>query len=188
MRDPNVSSRRTADATRWLLLITEVPSKPDYLRVKLRRRIQRLGAIGLKGAVYVLPGGTETEASFQLLRQEISADGGDATLCVAKLVDGLTDEALILLFNRERDAEYANFVSACSDLERRWKASNASAGHGDRLAMIAERARYMARLAEILARDHFGAPRREDAMQAIERLAVLDVARSSANLATSAPH
>src|ERR1041384_212260 len=76
----------------WLLLITEVPSRPDYLRVKLRRRVQRLGAIGLKGAVYVLPDDPDATENFQWLRREILADGGDATLVAARFVAGRTDE------------------------------------------------------------------------------------------------
>ena len=172
MRDPNVSSRRRGEDARWLILITEVPSKPDYLRVKLRRRVQRLGAIGLKGAVYVLPNETETEAGFQVLRREIAADGGAATLCVARFIDGLTDEGMVAQFNRDRDAEYANFVAACADLERRWLASYAG-NLVERQGLVAERARYLVRLEEILGRDHFGAPLREEAMVAVERLVVL---------------
>jgi hypothetical protein len=168
-----------------LILITEVPSKPDYLRVKLRRRVQRLGAIGLKGAVYVLPNEAETEAGFQVLRREIAADGGAATLCVARFIDGLTDEGMVAQFNRERDAEYANFVAACSDLERRWLASSGSGGSAERQALVAERARYLARLEEILGRDHFGAPLREDAMLAVERLAVLDIAGPPLDIASA---
>src|ERR1017187_2745658 len=79
----------------WLILITAVPSKPDYLRVKLRRRVQRLGAVGLKGAVYVLPDSPDAIEGFQWLRREILADGGDATVCVAHLVDGMSNADVI---------------------------------------------------------------------------------------------
>jgi DNA-binding transcriptional regulator PaaX len=40
---------------RWLLLIHQLPPKPDYLRVKMRRRLSRFGAAQLKSTVYVLP-------------------------------------------------------------------------------------------------------------------------------------
>ncbi|HEX7226795.1 MAG TPA: ChrB protein, partial [Candidatus Binatia bacterium] len=32
-----------ANTERWLLLIHQIPPKPNYLRVKIWRRLQRLG-------------------------------------------------------------------------------------------------------------------------------------------------
>ena len=40
---------------RWLMLIHQLPTKPDYFRVKIRRRLYRIGAAGLKNSVYLLP-------------------------------------------------------------------------------------------------------------------------------------
>ncbi|MDB5611785.1 MAG: chromate resistance protein, partial [Bradyrhizobium sp.] len=40
---------------RWLLLIHQLPAKPAYLRVKIWRRLQALGAVAVKNAVYALP-------------------------------------------------------------------------------------------------------------------------------------
>src|SRR5207249_2390673 len=40
---------------RWLLLIHQLPPKPDYFRVKVWRRLQRIGAVAIKNSVYVLP-------------------------------------------------------------------------------------------------------------------------------------
>ena len=159
----------------WLMLITALPSKPDYLRVKLRRRVQRLGAVGLKGAVYVLPENPDALESFHWLRREILADGGEATLCLAQLMDGMSDADLVALFNHDRDAEYRAFVTACQEFETGWP----PVGAGDdaaRAALIVERARLRRRLEEILGRDYFTAAHREDAMQAIERIEVLDIA------------
>src|SRR5436189_246285 len=42
-------------ATRWVLLIHQIPPKPDYFRVKVGRRLQRLGAVAIKNSAYVLP-------------------------------------------------------------------------------------------------------------------------------------
>ena len=60
----------------WLLLIHQLPPKPDYLRVKVRRRLQRLGAVPLRGSVYVLPDTEESREDFQWLLGEIRAEGG----------------------------------------------------------------------------------------------------------------
>lgn len=170
----------------WLLLITAVPSKPDYLRVKLRRRVQRLGAVGLKGAVYVLPDSPDAIEGFQWLRREILADGGDATVCMAHLVDGMSDADVIAQFNRDRDAEYRGFVSACGELEEHWSAASAGGERTAGSSVVAERGRLRRRLEEILGRDFFAAPEREDAMQAIERVIVLDIATPRPGPATGA--
>ena len=39
----------------WLLLVHQLPPKPDYLRVKVRRRLRGVGAVPLKNTVYALP-------------------------------------------------------------------------------------------------------------------------------------
>src|SRR4051812_1778876 len=100
MHDSTVTSS-PADQPRWLLLIHRLPPKPDYLRVKVRRRLQRLGAAALKNAVYVLPHGEGAVEDFQWLRREIVADGGEAVLCAAALIDGLTDAEIEALFARD---------------------------------------------------------------------------------------
>jgi hypothetical protein len=78
--------------SRWLLLIHSLPPKPDYLRVKVRRRLERIGAAPLRGSVYVLPATEESREDFQWLLEEIRAEGGAAILCEASFLDGITDE------------------------------------------------------------------------------------------------
>jgi hypothetical protein len=82
----------------WLLLIHHLPPKPDYLRVKVRRRLHRLGAVPLRGSVYVLPDTEEAREDFQWLLGEIRAEGGTAMLCRAAFLDGLNDEELRAMF------------------------------------------------------------------------------------------
>ena len=91
----------------WLLLIHQIPPKPDYFRVKVRRRLQRLGALALKNSVYVLPNREETAEDFQWLLREIVAEGGEATLCAATFLAGTSDTELEERFRSERDVEYA---------------------------------------------------------------------------------
>jgi hypothetical protein len=82
----------------WLLLIHQVPPKPDYLRVKVRRRLQKLGAMPLKNSVYVLPETEEHLEDFQWLANEIIGDGGEATICSATFLSGVADEELNSMF------------------------------------------------------------------------------------------
>src|SRR5437868_6221211 len=95
-----------ASPTPWLVLIHQLPAKPSYLRVKIWRRLQDLGAISLKNSVYVLPNAEGTREDFEWVLQEIRKDGGDASLCEARLVDGLDDDQLRALFSSAREADY----------------------------------------------------------------------------------
>jgi hypothetical protein len=101
-----VESFAQEEPREWLLLIHQLPPEPAYFRVKVRRRLQRLGAVALKNSVYLLPSRDETLEDFQWLLREIQADGGDATLCRATLLDGATDGRIETLFRAESDAAY----------------------------------------------------------------------------------
>ena len=90
----SVESSRPQGHPPWLLLIHQLPPRPHYLRVKVRRRLARLGARPLKNTVYALPWSEEAIEDFQWLRREIEAEGGEAVICEASLLEGLSDAAL----------------------------------------------------------------------------------------------
>src|SRR3989442_13829835 len=93
-------------ANRWVLLIHQIPPKPDYFRVKVGRRLQRLGAVAIKNSVYVLPRSDETVEDFQWQSREIVAGGGEASACEANFGDGLTDTQIGGLVRPPRVADY----------------------------------------------------------------------------------
>src|SRR5690348_15695790 len=78
----------------WLLLIHAIPHKPDYLRAKIGRRLQRIGAVAVKNSVYVLPRRDETQEDFEWVLREITEGGGEAWICEASFVDGLSNDAV----------------------------------------------------------------------------------------------
>jgi hypothetical protein len=147
------------DPHRWLLLIHQIPPKPDYFRVKVRRRLQRMGAIPLKNSVYVLPKSEDALEDFQWLLREVVGDGGEATLCEASLVEGLTSGELEQMFQAERDGEYAEMARAAREL-----------GGNTPMPLEAEIARLKQRLAEAGAVDFFHASGRREAEDAITQL------------------
>jgi hypothetical protein len=149
-----------AAPSRWLLLIHHLPGKPDYLRVKVRRRLARLGAVPLKNSVYVLPDSDSAREDFQWLLREILADGGEAALCASELVEGVTDAEIRALFQRDRDAEYAAIIDAA-----------AQADDGASSPSPAQHAALERRLRDAQAIDFFGAPRRAEAVAAVATLA-----------------
>src|SRR5713226_8004744 len=105
-RSPPQRTSRPA-STAWLLLIHQIPPKPDYLRVKIGRRLQRVGAVAIKNSVYVLPLNPESYEDFQWIVKEIEEGGGDAFVSEASLVgEGLTDEAVRTRFDAARSGEY----------------------------------------------------------------------------------
>lgn len=91
---------------RWLLLIHQIPPKPDYLRVKIGRRLARVGAVAIKNSVYVLPATEQAMEDFQWILREIGDGGGDASICMSTFVDGLTDVEVERLFHEARARDY----------------------------------------------------------------------------------
>src|SRR6266566_8640209 len=87
----NSVSMADKEAARWLLLIHQIPPKPDYLRVKIWRRLQRIGAVAIKNSVYVLPRTEQAAEHFQWILREIEDSGGEASVCEAAFVTGLSD-------------------------------------------------------------------------------------------------
>ena len=146
----------------WLLLLHQIPPQPGYFRVKMWRRLQALGAVAIKNSAYVLPRTDQAREDFEWVLREIIKQGGEASLCEARFVDGLRDDQVEALFNAARDAEYGGIVA-----EARRVADNLPSGEalpeGRRPQLEAEVARLKRRLAEVSALDFFGAPGREAA-------------------------
>ena len=124
-------------AARWLLLIHQLPPKPDYLRVKVRRRLKGIGAVPVKHTVYLLPNTSEALEDFHWLREEIEAEGGSAIIAEATFVEGLSDEEVEAMLETERGE------TIDGDSERRVGADRVEAGrtwvtrkdvHVDRIA------------------------------------------------------
>ena len=142
-----VESRAISET--WLLLLPQLPAKPSYFRVKIWRRLQGLGAVGLKNAAYVLPATDEAREDFEWLRREIEQGGGEATICEARFIDGRTDADVVAAFNSARENDYRELAEQIAGEKER------PAGH-DRQVHVWE-----ARYRKIVAIDFFGAPGRE---------------------------
>src|SRR5689334_20461813 len=106
-REERAPARLAPSDTRWLLLIHQIPPKPDYLRVKIGRRLQRVGSVALKKTVYVLPKSEASAEDFEWIRREITDAGGDAAVIEAAMVAGVSDTEIEQLFRRARDEDYS---------------------------------------------------------------------------------
>ncbi|MEO5568658.1 MAG: chromate resistance protein ChrB domain-containing protein [Gemmatimonadaceae bacterium] len=102
-------------ARRWLLFVHQLPSTPSNLRVRTWRRLQQLGAIPVKQAVYALPDSPTAREDFEWLKTEIKGAGGDASVFAADSVDAWSDDALVEEFRRSRQEAY---TALARDVER----------------------------------------------------------------------
>jgi hypothetical protein len=148
-------------------LIHQLPPKPDYFRVKIWRRLQRIGAVSIKNSVYVLPHTEQAVEDFQWLVAEIIAGGGEASVCDAAFVEGLSDGQVESLFRASREAEYAEIAEEAEELLREPPATKDPRRRSE-LASV--HGRLGRRLGEVAARDFFGAPARQVAETALARL------------------
>src|SRR3954470_10791015 len=85
---------RPVEPPRWILLLHSIAPRPHYLRVKVGRRLQKLGAVAVKNAVYALPLSEAAREDLEWIAHEITAEGGAASLCEARFIGGLTDDAI----------------------------------------------------------------------------------------------
>lgn len=143
------------------MLIHQIPPKPAYLRVKVGRRLARIGAVALKNSVYVLPRSEGAQEDLQWVLREISTAGGEATLLDAHLVDGLSDPEVEALFRNARDADYAEVAQDARAIEQRL--SSAETDDDLRRQTDTELQRLERRIVEISTIDYFGAAGRESA-------------------------
>jgi hypothetical protein len=162
----NVGAQRTL-AQSWLLLIHQLPAKPAYLRVKIWRRLQGIGAIAVKNAVHALPMSEGTQEDFEWLLREIVEGGGEAFLCETRLIDGLSDEEVRKLFDQARDTDYQEIAKEARALTKSLRPNMKSEAVNERRLQAA---RLRKRLAEVVEIDFFGAIGREGAESALAEL------------------
>ncbi len=144
------------EPTIWLLLIHQVPNSPAYLRVKMWRRLQKIGAVAVKNAVYVLPRSDQSAEDFHWVAREILEAGGEASVCEATFVEGITAGELIELFRAARDSDYGELVTEIKELKDELQAAE-KAGEAWASGMVSRVARLRQRLTEIQTIDFFSA-------------------------------
>jgi len=150
----------TVSQLSWLVLLPQLPAKPDYLRVKLQRRLQRLGAVLIKNGVYALPLNDETTEASEWLREELVKDEGDLVVFGSVLCAGLTDAELV---NRFQEARAEGYRELTAD----GRAALALTGQEERRSELTRLRRVMASAESV---DFFGTPERDEAQLVLSSL------------------
>jgi hypothetical protein len=101
---------------RWLTLLMSLPLTPTRHRVGVWRKLQRMGAVKLRGAAWILPESPETTELFQWLVQEIQSFRGEVTLLRVDRIETMSDEQVTALFHKARAAEYQAVVQGCREV------------------------------------------------------------------------
>lgn len=146
----------SSDPHPWLLLIHRLPPRPPYLRVKVWRRLQAVGAVAVQNAVYVLPNNDTCREHFEWLVREVQLHGGEASVCEARMVEGFGDNELRAAFVDARERDYRALAEETEKLLEAPARKRAAAAPS--AAMAAATARLRRRKAEIEEIDFFSAP------------------------------
>lgn len=152
-------------APRWILLIHSIPPRPAYLRVKIGRRLQKLGAVAVKNSVYAMPRSEGAREDLEWIAHEVASDGGEASLCESRFIGGLTDDAIEQQFRFARQRDYMAAAKLARQLVDKLSHAGKKTGRlppkrhaQNELAL----SRLRRRLEEIIAIDYFRAAGRAE--------------------------
>ena len=143
---------------RWLLFVHQLPPTASNLRVRTWRRLQQIGAIPIKNAVYALPDTPGTREDFEWLTTEVKTSGGDASVFAADHVDAWSDDALVDEFRRAGQDAYA---ALATDIEKALKRATTSRPRGTRAPTSRLVGVFRERLTAITVIDFFGSAGRD---------------------------
>lgn len=156
-------------ARRWLLFVHQLPPSPSNLRVRTWRRLQQLGAVRVKQAVYVLPDTPATREDFEWLAAEVKNAGGEATVFAADSVDTWSDDAIVEAFRRDRQDSYAGLATEIEEVLKR--SSSTRRRRGTRAPAVERRAEgFRQRLAALEQIDFFGSAGHDRVREILTRL------------------
>jgi ChrB-like protein len=142
----------------WALLAYRLPREPSTPRIKLWRRLRRLGALQLVDGLVALPLDARTREQFEWLAEDILEKGGEASVWTGHLTEAGKERALVQRMADASAAEYRTVIDAAIAARRKGV---------DRRTL--ERLRRALR--DIRSRDFFTPPEREQAEQVVEELA-----------------
>jgi len=143
-------------AKSWLLLFYQLPAKRSPARVKVWRRLQRIGAVLLKNSAWVMPESEEAREDFEWLKAEIAASGGEAMVLLARAPQRATEDEVVATFRAARTRDFDAVRKEASKLLERWSRRRDARSAGRALPQTLRRIRE--RVRELEAIDFFKSP------------------------------
>lgn len=169
---PTLRSPASSRAQPWILFVHQLPSAESNLRVRIWRRLQQIGALALKQAIYVLPDSPVAREDFEWLRREVIDGGGQALVFSASGIDLDTDDGLVQEFRAVRRQVYQELADEAESVLRaheRWQ--RRKRGKAPDVARARDTLRQRFLLNQRL--DLFGSGGRQEAAEGIARLDAL---------------
>jgi hypothetical protein len=120
------------------------------------RRLQKIGAVPVRNAVYVLPQSDQTLEDFHWVAREILEAGGDASVCEATFIEGITSNEVVALFQSARESDYTELLAEIKQVAEELRAASKDT-EGWASGMMGRVSRLRQRLAEIKNIDFFEA-------------------------------
>jgi hypothetical protein len=155
-------------ADEWLLLLYFLPARLAGARVQAWRRLQRVGAVGLRNSAYVLPDSAETREDLAWIKTEIAAAGGDALVLLARSPDPGTTREIVDAFQAARRREFDALARDAAALVARTSRPTRLAAERRRRTQAVRRLRE--RFDEAVRVDFFLSPRRQRVADLLTRL------------------
>jgi hypothetical protein len=164
-RRPAIQTQPSSN--RWLVLVHQLPAHPSNLRVRTWRRLQQIGALAVKQAVYVLPDSPNAREDFEWLKTDIESASGQASIFVSDTVDTWSHDALVEEFRRSRQDAYTELAREAEEILRR-------AGAGSRRSNRMPSRRMVQQLRERLTAtehiDFFGSAGRDRVVTLVQQI------------------
>lgn len=144
---------------------------PDSLRVAIWRKLRSLGVLYVQQSVCVVPARPDVRREIRRLVDRVESNGGSARALTIRFEDPDEEAQLVAELSAARDGEYGEVldrVPAFLD-ELRSERERDRATYEEVEESEADLERFRAWLAKIDRRDYFGAARRIEAHDAVER-------------------
>lgn len=104
---------------KWLLFFYSIPATPVNNRVKVWRKLQKTGAVQLKGGVYILPYREDNHEALQWMLSELPGIKGEGLLITTETIEPLKRQEIIALFNDQRHLQYQEVGKKIDELSGR---------------------------------------------------------------------
>jgi len=152
----------------WLMLVYQLPARRSPARVKVWRRLQRIGAVLLKNSAWLMPESDEAREDFEWIKAEVTASGGEAMVLVAQAPHKTTEDEVVATFQAARAKDFDALRKDASKLLERWSSRRDLRSAGRALPQTLRRMRERAR--ELEAIDFFRTPASDEIEQLVAQL------------------